>query len=130
MYNNDSEDQLYFSYSDIPFECPYRQQAGLYRPMHPQGNPPQGGGNMPPVGPPPSITHSQHNMQAEPMAVDPGAIKHCIYKYVYIYPRRGRAYWAWLTFVGRRSVAGYKWTGRNWVYFGIDLKQIESFYCQ
>ena len=90
-------------------------------------NPPMmpGQPNMPP-GPPPN---------KEPMkgpslkAVDPGAIKNCKYRYVYIWPRGGRGFWAYLTYVGRDSIAGYSWNGRRWVYFGMDLRRIESFQC-
>lgn len=62
-------------------------------------------------------------------AVDPGAIKPCLFKYVYIWPRRGKSFWTWLTFVGRKSAAGFKWNGNRWVYFGIDLREIDSFEC-
>ena len=147
MNNSESEDQLYFAYSDIPFECPYCQDSSPYRQMPPPGRPPQGGGGMnppgfppqgggggnsskPPMGPPPSVNPSQNkNQQPGVKAVDPGAIRPCTYRYVYIYPRRGNPYWAWLTYVGRTSASGYKWTGRNWVYFGVDLRQIDSFNC-
>lgn len=118
MNNSDLEDQLYYSYSDTPFECPYCQEERSYRHM------------MPPPGRPPSVNPSQNkNQQPGVKAVDPGAIRPCTYRYVYIYPRRGRAYWAWLTYVGKTSSSGYKWTGRDWVYFGVDLRQIESFNC-
>lgn len=63
------------------------------------------------------------------MAVDPGAIAGCRYRFVYIWQTNGRSYWAYLTFVGRNSAAGYRWSGFNWVYFGIDLRFIEQFYC-
>jgi hypothetical protein len=136
MNSNDLEDQLYLAYSNIPFECPYCQAMLSYRQMPPPGYPPQSGGggmggqtSMPPMGPPPSLTPSEHQMKAQPKAVEPGAIKPCTYRYIYIYPRRGRGYWAWLTYVGRKSASGYRWTGHNWVYFGIDLRQINSFYC-
>ena len=33
------------------------------------------------------------------------------------------------TFVGRTSVAGFRWTGRRWVFSGFDLRRIESFTC-
>jgi hypothetical protein len=62
-------------------------------------------------------------------AVDPGAIRRCLYRYVYIWLENGRSFWAWLTFVGRTSVAGWRWNGYRWVYFGIDLSDIEAFVC-
>lgn len=62
-------------------------------------------------------------------AVDPGAISGCLYRYTYIWPRNGRPYWFYPTFVGRRSVAGYRWTGSFWVYAGVDVNQIREFQC-
>jgi hypothetical protein len=111
----------------------------------PQGGPPGfgggggGGGGMAPQSPPPSFTPQQSQAtsfgggygggQAGVYAVDPGAIRPCLYRYVFIWPRHGRGFWAWLTFAGRRSVAGWRWNGRRWVYFGMDTRQIVSFYC-
>ena len=62
------------------------------------------------------------------MAIDAGAIKPCKYMYVYIWLENGTSFWAWLTYVGKRSVAGYKWNGNRWVYFGTDLRCIQSFH--
>ncbi|MQR96854.1 transporter [Fictibacillus phosphorivorans] len=108
----------------------------------PPGGPPGGGGGggMAPTSAPPSFTPSQAQgfsmhggggggSQPGVYAVDPGAISHCLYQYVYIWPTWGPGFWAWLTFVGRRSVAGYRWTGNRWIYFGMDTRQISSFYC-
>jgi hypothetical protein len=93
----------------------------------PSGGPGQGG----PPGPPPSIAPTQKATFGGPSikAVDPGAIRPCRYQFIYIWPSYGRPFWAWLTFVGRRSVAGYRWTGNRWRYFGMDLRQIDSFQC-
>lgn len=82
-----------------------------------------------PKGPPPMHETPPKPHGPSTKAVDPGAIKHCKYKYVYIWPRRGRGFWAYLTYVGRTSIAGFRWNGRKWVYFGMDLRQIESFQC-
>lgn len=62
-------------------------------------------------------------------AVDPGAIFGCVFRFVYIWQENGQQYWAYITFVGPNSIAGYRWTGLFWVYFGLDLKQINEFYC-
>lgn len=127
---------------DLPPYCPYRQSFQVLLPEeymsrmpNPTGMPGPGGApNLTaPSGPPPSYTptKSQPHVQSAPgtKAVDPGSIRPCLYRFVYIWPRRGRGFWAWLTFVGRRSVSGFRWNGRRWVYFGIDLRQIESFVC-
>lgn len=116
--------------------------GNMYRQFSPPGGPPPfGGGGQPPSGggaqgpggpggpggPPPSFTPSKSGPQLK--AVEPGAIRFCRYRYSYIWLDNGRSFWAWLTFVGRRSVAGWRWNGRRWVYFGIDTRRIESFVC-
>ena len=98
------------------------------------GGPPSGGAaGGPPSGPPPSIVPQQSQSQSltgpSVYAVDPGAIRRCIYRYVYIWLNTGEQFWAWLTFVGRRSAAGWRWTGYRWIYFGVDLRNISSFTC-
>ncbi|MCB2290757.1 hypothetical protein LGK97_13505 [Clostridium sp. CS001] len=136
-------------FDDIPLECPYRQMNPFpFFPGGPQG-PKQGPPNFPgsqgpqgskgsqgsqggPSQPPPSFTPQQpKSQQSGPSAkfIDSGAIRPCTFRFVYIWPRRGRGFWAWLTFVGPRSVAGFKWSGNRWRYFGMDLRQIDSFQC-
>ncbi|KUO71612.1 MAG: hypothetical protein APF77_05155 [Clostridia bacterium BRH_c25] len=84
----------------------------------------------PPSGPPPSVTPQLQVQQGIGVqAIDPGSIRRCRYRFVYLQLRNGREFWVWLTFVGRRSVSGWRWTGFRWVYFGVDLRQIDSFYC-
>ncbi|KZL92666.1 hypothetical protein [Clostridium magnum] len=131
---------------DFPFCCPYYRQFFFTSSMdfmnrQPGGGPPfspppgqqSSEQSIPPAGPPPSITpskqspmvHSAHDVYA----VDPNSLKPCLLRYVYIWPRRGNPFWAWLTYIGMRSASGFRWTGRNWVYFGIDLTEIDSFIC-
>lgn len=61
--------------------------------------------------------------------VSQNSIKFCLFKFTYIWERNGRAYWAFLLNVDRVSVSGLRWLGWNWVYFGVDLRQIDSFVC-
>jgi hypothetical protein len=99
-------------------------------PGYGQGGPGQGG---PPLGPPPSeIPPVQGQGQFGVYAVDPGGIRGCLYRYTYIRLENGRAFWYFPTFVGRNSVAGWRWRRRQyrWVYFGIDLDRIQSFSCR
>ena len=81
----------------------------------------------PPDSPPPRITPSLDGIGVR--AVDPGAIRGCLYRFTYVMLNNNERFWMWPVFVGRRSVAGYRWTGRRWVYFGIDLRRIASFRC-
>ena len=85
--------------------------------LGPTANPPDFVPNMIPMGSP------------EGYAIDPGAITPCLNKYVYLWLENGKSFWAYLTFVGRRSASGYRWNCNRWVYFSIDLKRIDSFVC-
>jgi hypothetical protein len=116
----------------LPLAYQYRQMVSpppfLQGPQGYQG--PQG--HQGPQGGPPNFTPSEPKAQqfgATPMAVDPGAIRPCIYSFVYIWPRRGNGFWAWLVFVGPRSVAGFRFNRNTWRYFGMDLRDIRSFQC-
>ena len=103
---------------------------GMLPPFGPPSPPPFGGPMGAPVGPPSTPPPSFVPQQGPQLfAVDPGAIRPCRFRFVYIWPTRGRAFWAWLTFVGPTSAAGFRWTGFNWVYFGMDLTDISSFQC-
>jgi len=62
-------------------------------------------------------------------AVDPGAIFPCKNRFVYIWPTNGPGFWAYVTFVGRRSIAGWRFGRRGFRYFGMDLRNIEEFFC-
>jgi len=109
----------------------------------PQMGPPQGPPGFPPPGqspeagqptapppsaPPPSFVPAQ-TQQAATFAVDPGSIRRCLFRYTYVWLRNFQQFWFYPTFVGRTSVAGWRWTGNRWVYFGISLRQIQSFTC-
>ncbi len=114
---------------------PPGQGPGFFPPGQGQGPPPfgppgGGAGLGPPPGRPPAFTPSvSAAQQAGIFAVDPGAIRPCRFRFVYIWLDNGRQFWAWLVFTGRNSVAGWRWTGFNWVYFGIDINRISSFVC-
>lgn len=124
------------------FGPPFGQQFGpTFGP--PFGGPPTqpGGPSAPPFaipgtsqgappGPPPSFIPQQTQAQGIGiLAVDPGAIRPCRFRFVYLWLTNRRQFWAWLVFVGPRSVAGWRWNGFRWVYFGVDLRSIESFVC-
>jgi len=112
----------------------FDQQAPFGPPGYGQGG--FGGGfdqAGPPPGPPPSeIPPLQSQGQASVFAVDPGGIRGCLYRYTFIRLNNGRGFWFYPTFVGRNSIAGYRWRRRQyrWVYFGIDLDRIQSFSCR
>ncbi|WP_432360330.1 hypothetical protein [Sporosarcina sp. UB5] len=93
------------------------------------GFPPGQGGQQAPTSPPPNYTPSYPSAQL--FAVDPGAIRGCLYRYTFVWTSRRHGFWYFPTFVGRTSVAGYRWrpNRRRWVYFGIDLNRIDQFTC-
>lgn len=96
-------------------------------PQGPQG--PQGGpqGMMGPTAPPPQFIPQQPAVM--PLAVDPGAISGCLFRNTYVWLSNGQNFWFFPVFVGRTSIAGFRWFGRYWGYIGIDLRQINSFTC-
>jgi hypothetical protein len=111
-----------FQEPDYPPYCPYSQYNMMRMPAP-----------RPPMGPPPAATPSKAEAEAKmgpsAHAVEPRTLRPCLYRFVYIWPRRERGFWAWPIFVGRRSVSGFRWNGRRWVYFGMNLRQIDSFIC-
>ncbi|KGP71327.1 hypothetical protein [Pontibacillus yanchengensis] len=123
---------------------PGQQQFGPPGPPPGQGGggqppfgPPSGQGGFGPPGPPPSSPPFGQGQQAgygQPglFAVDPGALRGCLYRYTWVRLNNGRAFWYYPTFIGRTSVAGYRWrrSQQRWVYFGIDTDRISSFSCQ
>ncbi|WP_243159295.1 hypothetical protein [Clostridium sp. cel8] len=88
-----------------------------------------------PPGPPPDQI-SEAEMQSQLAkssgikSVNQKSIRPCLFRFVYIWPKRGKGFWSWLTYVGKKSVSGYRWYRRRWVYFGMDLKEIKSFICK
>lgn len=81
-----------------------------------------------PTSPPPSFV-PQQRQSVSTFAVDPGAIRGCLFRNTFIWLRNGNSFWFFPTFVGRQSVAGFRWTGRRWTYYGTDLDRISSFQC-
>ncbi|TQR43269.1 transporter [Paenibacillus popilliae] len=92
--------------------------------MSPQG--PQGI-QQAPSSPPPQFAPPQPAATA--FAIDPGAISGCLFRNTYVWLRNGNSFWFFPTFVGRRSVAGFRWTGFGWMFTGVDLRSIVSFTC-
>ena len=97
----------------------------------PQGPPGQPGGSQTqgPTSPPPQFTPVQPQQGPSLYAVDPGAISRCLFRNTYVWLTNGENFWFWPVFVGPTSVAGFRWSGRFWFYFGIDLRRISSFSC-
>ena len=121
--------------SSPPNFIPNKNQGTKLGPPRPPGppgppgpfGPPGPSGPSGPSGPPGSPQSFGGGIQ--PLAIDTGAISPCINRFVYIWPTNGPGFWAFITFVGPRSLAGWRRMGRRWRYFGMDLRRIDSFYC-
>ncbi|MED3550464.1 hypothetical protein [Cytobacillus praedii] len=103
-----------------------------FPPGFPPGQGQPGGGQQdgPPSSPPPSFTpQMQQQASFGTFAVDPGAIRGCLRRFTFIWLENGRSFWFFPTFVGRTSVAGWRWRGFRWVFYGTDLNRIRSFQC-
>ncbi|WP_342514756.1 hypothetical protein MKY34_08520 [Sporosarcina sp. FSL K6-1522] len=86
-------------------------------------------GQQGPSSPPPTTIPAYPSHQT--FAVDPGAIRGCLYRYTYVWLSRRQGFWFYPVFVGPTSVAGYRWRRRQrrWEYTGISLQQIDQFSC-
>jgi hypothetical protein len=93
----------------------------------PFGPPGQSPGAGAPTTPPPAYVPAQ--TQAGAFAVDPGAIRRCLYRFTYVWLTNRQQFWFYPTFIGRRSISGYRWNGFRWVFYGTDLRRIQSFQC-
>ncbi|WP_232713531.1 hypothetical protein [Bacillus xiapuensis] len=117
----DDERQIPFMPQGLPIGFP----GGWPSPTQQPGSAPQAGG--PPLAAPPS--YPPQTSQAGGFAVDPGAIRGCLYRYTYVWLDNGRSFWFYPTYLGRTSIAGWRWMNFRWVYYGTDLWRIRSFQC-
>lgn len=99
-------------------------------PVHPDG-PNIGGGadHGPPSTPPPSFTPQLNQSHVSTFAVDSGSMRPCLFRFTYVWLENGRGFWFYPTFVGRHSIAGYRWRMNRWSYYGTDTNRIRSFQC-
>ncbi len=153
--DNDS-DCVNFEFTLVPYEELNRQGPPFFPnpniPPFPGNTPPRppsgpggftppggpGGFGMPPSGPP-NFIPSKNDKGVQNLSgqtgpgvaplVSPGSISFCLFQFTYIWERGGRSYWAYLLRVDRRSVSGFRWLGRSWAFFGVDLRRIDSFIC-
>ncbi|MGE6260929.1 transporter [Heyndrickxia sporothermodurans] len=101
--------------------------------------PPTGGSQSFPPGPPPGMGQGTSQGPSTGMggqttgpstyAVDPGAFQRCMHRITRVRLRNGQRFWFYPTFIGRTSVAGYRWINNRWRYEGLDTNRIVSFSC-
>lgn len=140
--NGEYEIEIFNPYfNDYEVSTTYQNEYRIMPPGNFPPPPPPGGGggagnsSHPPTSPPPPYMPSQNDKGVKSFGgpsskfVDSGSIRPCLFRFVYIWQTNGRSYWAYLVYIGPRSVAGWRWMGWRWVYFGLNLNKINSFYC-
>lgn len=146
--HTNEEEPLNYEFSCTSYESLNRQ----FPPYFPNPNTPFFPGNMPPppnnnqnsngmpLGGPPNYIPAKNDKGVQQLSsekdsksslksVSPNSISFCLYKFTYIWETSGRSYWAYLLNVDKQSASGFRWLGRTWVYFGVDLKKVDSFVC-
>ncbi|MFT9496218.1 hypothetical protein [Anaerosolibacter sp.] len=113
-------------YNNFPyFKCPYQQSMMRQMPGLPFGTPQ-------PSGPPPGKTPKK---LYSALKVDPAGIAPCRLQFTYIWlkDKKGstgpKEFWTYIIYVGPTSVAGFRWTGSRWLFWGTDLNNIDTFTC-
>ncbi|WP_300381885.1 hypothetical protein [Clostridium sp.] len=91
------------------------------------------------LGAPPNYTPSKSSPEVQSLqssgssgktkAVSPNSIRFCLFKFTYIWETNGNNYWAFIFDVDRKTVTGLRWFRGRWVYFGVDIRRIDSFVC-
>lgn len=104
---------------------PWRQPGG----PGPGPGPGRPGRGQRPTSPPPQERPTRP--AAFLLRVDPGAIRPCRFRWVYVWLNTGDEFWIWPTFVGPNSLSGWRWDlgAPRPYYFGIDLESVQSFVC-
>ncbi|MCL2574549.1 MAG: hypothetical protein FWE34_08375 [Defluviitaleaceae bacterium] len=99
------------------------------RPPHPQTPPDHNfdprSGSAPRFAPPAYVPQRAPGLRA----VDPGSISRCLYSNTFVWLNNRQSFWFFPTFIGRRSIAGFRWMHGRWVYMGFSLNMIDSFFC-
>ena len=79
-----------------------------------------------PTNPPPSkIPRRKPGL----FAVDPQALRGCLYRDTYILLSNRTSCWFHPTYIDYVSTSGYKWNGAAWIPWGTELERIVSFQC-
>lgn len=116
-----------------PFFDNNRGNQGNFPPRNNSGN--QGNNQQAvPLGPPPTRVPAKpaqgRNAQGgTTFSVEPWSIRNCIGKFTYVWMRNGDQFWFFPIQVGRKTVAGFRWSRFGWAYVGISLDRIDMFTC-
>ena len=85
---------------------------------------PPGGFPPPPQGPPP-LSQPFRQRRRAPF----GSFRPCLYRYTYVWLRNGNSFWFYPVFMEAGGVAGYRWTGTRWRFYGLDPRRVDYFEC-
>jgi hypothetical protein len=119
-----SHSTFYCPYSMYRLQCPfnygYRPKVEEY-PIQQQA---------PPKNPPPNYTPKLSDAASPTLTtVEFGVVAPCIFKFTYLWLKSGDSFWSYIVYVSKTSIAGWKYKAGQWVYFGLDLKEIKNFIC-
>jgi|GEM_PF-2049755 len=81
-----------------------------------------------PPGAPPERTPSETVLPGE-NAVNARSASGCVGRHTYIWLKSGGGFWLYPTYSGKRSLSGYRWTPKGWVFSGVILDWIDFFQC-
>ena len=79
-----------------------------------------------PTNPPPSKIPAR---KSGLFAVDPGALRGCLYRDTYILLSNRTSCWFHPTYIDNILTSGFRWNGYSWIPWGTDLDRIVSFQC-
>ena len=103
-------------YRQLPYHEPPHHEPPRHEPPHQSGKPPLE---------PPAVIPQRSNLPG----IEPYTIVNCLYKTTYIWLKNGREFWLYPVYTGRTSMAGFRWSGNGWAYYGFDIYSIEAFTC-
>ncbi|WP_134686155.1 transporter [Brevibacillus migulae] len=90
---------------------------------------PPGGGNFPPPpqGPPPAGQQFFGRQQRQRRRF--GSFRPCLFRFTFVWLRNGNQFWFYPVFIQPGGVAGYRWTGNRWRFYGLDTRRVVDFDC-
>lgn len=88
---------------------------------------PPGGGGFPP---PPQFPPPAGQMFRQPGRRPPfRSFRSCLFRNTYVWLRNGNSFWFYPVFIQPGGVAGYRWTGNRWRFYGLDTRRVDFFEC-
>ncbi len=110
---------------------PFRRRRSLYFRSQNEESSAQIEQRRPGLPTPPPPPFFPPDRQPGQRLTSPRQLSRCLYRVVYIWPKRGRPFWIWPVAIRRNTVEGYRWNQRRqrWNYFTMSIDQIDRFRC-